>query len=428
MQDIEREKIVYNALKAAFSEDGFSNIVIDNAIKQSGDETSRGYVTRLFYGVLENSIKYDYIISSLCEKKPKNALVIMLKMGMYLLYESDTPDYAAVSKIVDLCKAVGKSASAGYVNAVLKNAAKFSLPNESDLPEEEFLSIKYSWPQWAIGKLIRQYGIDRAKEIISTKPSNRTHIRPNTRKISQEQFELLLKKSKNTSKTTNFGYYVRHTTLNSLNPALYTAQGYSSMLAVHSYLDGLSSGAKVLDLCGAPGGKSIYLDELIDADITICDIHDHRLELIRSYCRRMGAEIKVKKNDASVLNNDWIDAFDCVILDVPCSGIGVAASKPDVLLRKSEADVLSLAQLQKKMIKTASKYVKVGGFLNYSTCTLFEEENERVIFDFLSDRDDFVMVKINSPYVKSDDDGFVRIFPDNSGQDGFFVAKLMRVK
>lgn len=176
-----------------------------------------------------------------------------------------------------------------------------------------------------------------------------------------------------------------------------------------------------------PGGKAVYLAQL-GADVTACDIHPHRVKLIESYAKRMGVKLKAEVSDALKYRSDFSEKFNCVVCDVPCSGIGVMFSKPDVIINRKEGDVGALSALQYSILTTAAAYVADGGQLNYSTCTVFKEENEDIINRFLNENSNFILEKAACAHVSADGDGFVRLFPKTHNCDGFFVAKLRRVK
>ena len=197
----------------------------------------------------------------------------------------------------------------------------------------------------------------------------------------------------------------------------------------------MKENSRVLDLCAAPGGKSVYLAQLVGCVPIACDIHEHRLNLIRSYANRMGVKVDAVENDACVFREDWSEKFDCVICDVPCSGSGDLRSKPDILLRRDAASVDELSKLQAKILRCASRYVKAGGKLCYSTCSILREENENVVESFLAHNSDYKTVDcsrfgtetaVEGAMLSDKNDGFVRLFPHTHATDGFFVAVMKK--
>ena len=391
--------------------------------------------TRLVYGTLEENVKIDYILSQLIEKKPQKSVLTLLKIGTYaLLNLSDVPKFAIVSECVEVAKSNGKGGASGFINAVLKKVAdgKYSLPKESD---ENYLSVTYSKPQWFCDKLEKQYGKEVARSILSAKSTTLEHIRINSRMATESDVEFLLKKNKTDFKKSDVGGYivkandaVRHM----FDKGLVTFQSPSSILAVKAL--GVTDGAQILDICSAPGGKAVYMSELCPhGKVVACDLYPHRVALIQKYKNRMHTpNVKAVQADACVLNEEWKDAFDFVLCDAPCSCLGTFKKHPDVFLNKDESCISELAATQRQILENAAKYLKVSGAMVYSTCTLFEEENENVVHDFLEKNVDFVLEHISGlekidggKYL--DNKGMIQILPHDE-YDGFFIAKIRRVK
>lgn len=391
--------------------------------------------TRLVYGTLEENVKIDYILSQLIEKKPQKSVLTLLKIGTYaLLNLSDVPKFAIVSECVEVAKSNGKGGASGFINAVLKKVAdgKYSLPKESD---ENYLSVTYSKPQWFCDKLEKQYGKEVARSILSAKSTTLEHIRINSRMATESDVEFLLKKNKTDFKKSDVGGYivkandaVRHM----FDKGLVTFQSPSSILAVKAL--GVTDGAQILDICSAPGGKAMYMSELCPhGKVVACDLYPHRVALIQKYKNRMHTpNVKAVQADACVLNEEWKDAFDFVLCDAPCSCLGTFKNHPDVFLNKDERCISELAATQRQILENAAKYLKVSGAMVYSTCTLFEEENENVVHDFLEKNVDFVLEHISGlekidggKYL--DNKGMIQILPHDE-YDGFFIAKIRRVK
>lgn len=391
--------------------------------------------TRLVYGTLEEDVKIDYILSQLIEKKPQKSVLTLLKIGTYaLLNLSDVPKFAIVSECVEVAKSNSKGGASGFINAVLKKVAdgKYSLPKESD---ENYLSVTYSKPQWFCDKLEKQYGKEVARIILSAKSTTLEHIRINSRMATESDVEFLLKKNKTDFKKSDVGGYivkandaVRHM----FDKGLVTFQSPSSILAVKAL--GVTDGAQILDICSAPGGKAVYMSELCPhGKVVACDLYPHRVALIQKYKNRMHTtNVKAVQADACVLNEEWKDAFDFVLCDAPCSCLGTFKKHPDVFLNKGESCISELATTQRQILENAAKYLKVGGAMVYSTCTLFEEENENVVHDFLEKNVDFVLEHVSGlekidggKYL--DNKGMIQILPHDE-YDGFFIAKIRRVK
>lgn len=391
--------------------------------------------TRLVYGTLEENVKIDYILSQLIEKKPQKSVLTLLKIGTYaLLNLSDVPKFAIVSECVEVAKSNGKGGASGFINAVLKKVAdgKYSLPKESD---ENYLSVTYSKPQWFCDKLEKQYGKEVARIILSAKSTTLEHIRINSRMATESDVEFLLKKNKTDFKKSDVGGYIvkaNDTVRHMFDKGLVTFQSPSSILAVKAL--GVTDGAQILDICSAPGGKAVYMSELCPhGKVVACDLYPHRVALIQKYKNRMHTpNVKAIQADACVLNEEWKDAFDFVLCDAPCSCLGTFKKHPDVFLNKDESCINELATTQRQILENAAKYLKVDGAMVYSTCTLFEEENENVVHDFLEKNVDFVLEHISGlekidggKYL--DNKGMIQILAHDE-YDGFFIAKIRRVK
>ena len=391
--------------------------------------------TRLVYGTLEENVKIDYILSQLIEKKPQKSVLTLLKIGTYaLLNLSDVPKFAIVSECVEVAKSNGKGGASGFINAVLKKVAdgKYSLPKESD---ENCLSVTYSKPQWFCDKLEKQYGKEVARIILSAKSTTLEHIRINSRMATESDVEFLLKKNKTDFKKSDVGGYIvkaNDTVRHMFDKGLVTFQSPSSILAVKAL--GVTDGAQILDICSAPGGKAVYMSELCPhGKVVACDLYPHRVALIQKYKNRMHTpNVKAVQADACVLNEEWKDAFDFVLCDAPCSCLGTFKKHPDVFLNKDESCISELAATQRQILENAAKYLKVSGAMVYSTCTLFEEENENVVHDFLEKNVDFVLEHVSGlekidggKYL--DNKGMIQILPHDE-YDGFFIAKIRRVK
>lgn len=421
MTSLERQKIVYEALSKVYREGAYSQIQLDETLSADGlSADDKAYITAVFYGVIEKDTALSYFISVLCDKKPKPAISVLLKMGIYGVRYSSTPLYAVIDNTVTLCKEIGKKEVCGFVNAVLRKSEKCPMPDKSN--KALYLSVLASVPVWLAKTMIKDYGEERATAILTANLLTDTHIRLNYAKITDEEFEKRVK----TFVKSKYGYYVKPDAFRVLKLDEYTPMSLASIIATQCYRSLIEDGAKVLDTCSAPGGKAVYLSSLGSFDITACDIHPHRAELIRKYAKRMEASLTVVVNDATVLKEEWLNSFDAVICDAPCSGIGVISSKPDVLLNRKEEDIATLAKLQLKILTTSVKYLKKNGTLFYSTCTVLRQENDNVVKNFIASNPDFEVVQPKVDGVVCDKRNYVRLLPDADGTDGFFVVALRR--
>ena len=454
--NIERERACYKALSAVLRDGAYSAQALNDVLRYSSGEDE--FITRLFYGVLEKNITLEYVIDCLVEKRPKHSVFIVLKMGAYMARYMNTPIYAVVDRCVELSKSLGKSGASGFINAVLRKVCDVELPDAEKVGSVEYLSVTYGLPKWLVEKFISEYGFEFTESMMKS-DEFRTHISLG-RSVDIKRFEKAIEKYlKSDIERTKYGYYVTHNTLDKLVSSKvlvkndYAVQSLASAIAVHCYANGLDDSSEILDLCAAPGGKSVYLAELVGGNITACDIHEHRVGLIESYARRMGVRVKAMLNDACVKRDEWVSSFDCVICDVPCSGTGDLRSRPDVLLWRTPEGIRELSALQSRILRTAALYVKNGGRLCYSTCSLLEEENESIVENFLRHNRDFELVNcsvwdstealsrekvvlkglnggesgkscgVNGDAVSKN---ALKLYPHIDGTDGFFVAVMQK--
>lgn len=406
----------YTLLNEVFRGGKYSTLTFKDALN-TFPEKSRSEIARWFYGVLRQNEQLEQIVAAVAAKPPKPAVKIVLKLGIYLVKSGGMPEYAARAEILKLLDRIGKGGVKGFVGAALSAALNFS-PPDKNLDPARYYAYTYSLPLWLSRMLLSDYDAAFLDAYFSAKLDARPHVRPNGLDKSAAEAVAALPGFA----ATEGGGYVSGAALKPLSARLFTVQSLASVLVTRFYADGLARGAKVLDLCAAPGGKAVYLCELIGADMTACDIHPHRVELIASYARRLGAELKTLVNDAAVFRPEFENAFDSVLCDVPCSGIGVLNTKPDILLNRKAEDIAALSELQLSILKNAARYVREGGTVNYSTCTVLRAENEAVIERFLNENPDFVLIKTN----ETDDQGYLRLYPHTRACDGFFAAKLIK--
>lgn len=416
----------YDCLSSIYNDKAFSTIELNKRLCFCRKK-DKALITKIVYGVLDNDILLDYVIGKFCTKV-KPAVKLYLKIGTYVLMFLSIPANAVVNDVVEISKNTGKIQLVGFVNATLKAISKAILQNEITYPEDkkEFLSVRYSYPMWAVKKLIKDYGIEEAEKIISYPLSTDSVLRINTDKTDIETFKRLLTEQKITYFETCFEDALTISgNISGIDDSLFTFQSISSMYVCKS-LD-LKGKCRVLDCCSAPGGKAVYLKQLDkDAEITACDLHEHRVELIKSYAKRLNVELNVYVKDATEYDDAFEKQFDYVLCDVPCSGFGVVNNHPDIKLFRQNEDISSLMQTQRAILSVNKNYAKVGGILLYSTCTVFKNENEEMIKRFLRENDSFALERITA--LPMENDGTYQFLPHKDDTQGFFVARMIRLK
>ena len=384
---------VFEALKAVYTDGAYSNISINEAVsRRKGLRES--FVRSFAKGVLRNSIRLDHIIDTLAGKgisSIKQRPLIILRMGIYAIDELDSvPDHAAVNEAVELAKTVAKG-SDRFVNGMLRNYLRRRDEFASDKLEPY---IRYSMRKDIFSLLSDQYGDEAIHIAEALNEPSEVYLRANTLKANRDEV---------IKKLTEYGIEGREAEENSeailakgsgivscdlYRHGYYTIQSLSSMIAVKALAP--EPGSKVLDLCAAPGGKTGYMAEMMgnEGSITACDVHPHRLMLTQAAMKRLGVSIcALEERDAAVFDESLENSFDYVLADVPCSGLGVTASKPELKLTADPSEYDGLIDIQKKILTNALRYTKPGGRLEYSTCTLNKNENEAVVKHVLSKED-----------------------------------------
>lgn len=405
----------------------YSNLALDAELRQNQGETvSAPFVTALVYGVLERKITLDYILSAFLTKpikKLRPEVLTALRMGAYQLQFMDkVPTSAAVNESVKLVKNNGCAYAAGLVNSVLRKVANAEViyPDKTDFIK--YLSIRYSCPTSLVQHYIKDYGEENAEGILSSSlGAVPTVLRVNTLKtdaahlktaLAEEGFSAELGQTENTLVIKNGGAIEQS---KAYQNGLFHVQDTASALCVQT-LDA-KPGQRVIDVCAAPGGKTFTLAQMMEnqGEILAFDLHAHRVRLIETGAARLGLSIvKASVQDASVFAPALENTADRVLCDVPCSGLGTIRRKPEIRY-KDLAFIDNLTHLQYNILVHASKYLKSGGVLVYSTCTLNRAENDAVCDRFLQENPDFEKLE-----------AYTTLLPHKDGTDGFFFARLGR--
>lgn len=412
----------YQTLKQVYTDKAFSSLALNKTLMFCKQQ-DKALITKIVYGVLDDDIKLEYLISRHVKKMPKGDTLLFLKIGAYCLMDLSIPVYTVVNDIAELSKISEDRRIVGFVNATLKNIAQ-NVKTFDDYPIDKIqrLSVEYSYPEWALRKLIKDYGVDVATQIVSCPPDNRATIRfsnATNADIISKTYEVEVESS-----CFDDAFYVKGNLPS--DKGNYTAQSLSSMAIARICGNLLKDGDRFIDCCAAPGGKSVYVKQLQpNVSVTSCDVHPHRVELINSYAKRMGVELQTYCQDMTEYIPEYDSAFDVVLCDVPCSGFGVLNNRPDIKLFRQNLDISELMKLQYAILRNCGKYVKSGGYLVYSTCTVFDNENGQNIRKFLKEHTNFAYGKITLPqFPDADGKGFYQFLPHKDGVQGFYVSVL----
>lgn len=424
----------------------FSNIAINKALRQNqfSDKTDRAFITRLAEGVTEYRLALDYIINQFSKtkiNKCKPLIRCLLRMGVYqIIYMDSVPDSAACNEAVKLAKKHGFGSLSGFVNGVLRNIARnkelIEYPSEEG-NKAEYLSVKYSIPVWLSEKLLRDYPNEGEQIIAGSFADRGTTIRVNTLKTTTDELKKLLTDSGITALDGIYddkaliikGYdFIRK--VPGYRQGFFTVQDESSMCAVRAA--GIKPGDIVIDVCAAPGGKTTAAAEYLEGQgmVYSMDISEDKLELIEENTDRLGIRnVRISRHDATEpLTNASLkigteadehtlaEGFaDVVIADLPCSGLGIIGRKNDIKYRLDKKQLSELVSLQRSILDVVCRYVKPGGTLLYSTCTINPNENQDNVKGFLEKHKDYELVS-------------ERLFLQGIDKcDGFYYAELRKL-
>ena len=436
-------RVAYEILRDVTGSGAYASLALDKRFSESRlAGPNRRLAAGLVYDTLENMIKLDYCLDFFLAKKDTDtAIRDLLRLGacQILLYDR-VPDSAAVNETVNLAKEVGLEALAPVINGVLRNLIRgkdeIKYPNPNQEPVK-YLSVMFSVPEWVCEKLVAEYGEKTALEIVRFR--NRDSgmiIRPNMQKVTDSHFERLLNKKVWKWKKLDIPHAYEVTGAVEIGrdrdflSGMFSIQSASSMLCAMAV--GVKDGWQVLDACAAPGGKSAYMAEMMNGTgrVYAWDVHPHRVDLISGTQKRLRLEnVRPMVRDATVFREDMETRLDAVLVDAPCSGFGVMLSKPDVKYRHTPEDIAALCEVQKNILNTCCRYVKKGGVLIYSTCSILKEENENQVEAFLQAHPEFTLETPDIPFKEQQGEYGLQLLAHRDHlQEGFFIAKFRRQK
>lgn len=437
-------EIVLDMLMELAKGETYCHLLIRDVLKKYNylDQRDKAFIKRVTEGVVERKIELDYVINQFSNTKVnklKPLIRELLRMSVYqILYMDQVPDSAVCNEAVKLAQKRKFVQLKGFVNGVLRNVAR----NKETIVYRD-MSVKYSMPQFLVDKLMASYGKETTEKVLSTFLAQAPISIRRKESLSVSRWENVISKLESEGIQVEEHPYLSYAytlkkaeglgNIESFQNGDFTVQDVSSMLVAECA--GISENQRVLDLCAAPGGKSMHVAEKLQGTgkLYSFDVSGKKTAYILENKERMGYDnIEVEVNDATVYREDLEESFDVVIADVPCSGIGVIGKKCDIKYRIDEKEIKSIVELQKKIMENAWKYVKKGGTLLYSTCTISREENEDMVEWLLNNAplateslDTYLPKALLTETTKK---GYLQLLPGVHDCDGFFIARLKRVE
>lgn len=443
---INPREVAADAFMEIIYEGAFNNEAIKRFLKKNGamDKRDKALVTELVNGSLRNIIYIDHCLnefSSVKTEKMKPWILTVLRQGAYqILFMDRIPDSAVCNEAVNLASSRGFKNLKGFVNGVLRTVSRSK--NNIPLPDKEkevskYLSVKYSFPEWIVKMWASMYGYEETERLCAaSNAAPKLCISVNTLKITAEELKDRLEKEGMEvaySKYFEDSLIIKKTDNIAFSPAfnegLFHIQDESSLLAV-KVLDA-KKGERIADVCAAPGGKSFSVAERMEncGYVLSGDVYEHKAELIKDGAKRLGIDIiDAVKRDAALKTES--EKFDRVLVDAPCSGLGLIRKKPDIKLTKTGNDIDELINIQREILAASADLVKDGGVLLYSTCTICKKENMGNMkwfednFDFkFTDISEYIPENMECDTARS---GYVSLLPSKHETDGFFIAKFVK--
>ena len=437
--------VAVEVLDAIEKRGSYSNIELDLAMKKhTFIPVDAGLLTELVYGVTQRKYTLDYYLEPYTEKMKRidSWVLQLLRVSAYqLIYLDKIPSFAAVNEAVEIAKIRGNQGIAKFVNAVLRNLQRNDLRSIEDIQDiHQKLSIKYSAPVWLIEKFVKDIGLEETEKLFaSLLEKSDVSLRVNEPLSNVDEAKALLEAEEvdaRRSKVSPVGLVVKSGYLagtDVFKSGKITIQDESSMLVAPALQ--IEANHKVLDACAAPGGKTTHIANYLSAEqggiVTALDLHEKKLKFIHQNAKRMNLSdvIDTQALDARKVSEEFpAESFDRILVDAPCSGLGLMRRKPDIKYAKSEEDIQNLASIQLAILNAVSDTLKKDGILVYSTCTITKEENQEVVEAFLKQHPEFELIDVEAPLLNEENkqDKMVQIYPHDYHTDGFFIASLKK--
>ncbi|WP_114743725.1 16S rRNA (cytosine(967)-C(5))-methyltransferase RsmB [Falsibacillus pallidus] len=430
-------------LEAVEKNQSYSNLLLNHSIEKNALKgPDIGLLTELVYGTIQRKMTLDYYLDPFLKKKNKldSWVLNLLRLSLYqIVYLDKIPERAAIYEAVELAKSIGHKGISGMVNGVLRSIQREGLPSLDAIKNPiERISIETSHPLWLVKRWVDMFGEEKTRRMCEANLIAPVQsIRVNETKTTREDLLNRLKEE---------GYDVEESPLLSesirslkgnvahskaFKEGLCTIQDESSMIV--AYALNLEHGMQVMDSCAAPGGKTTHIAEKLDQSgkVVSLDLHEHKVKLILQNAERLGlSNIEGITSDSRKAGEKFKEeSFDRILVDAPCSGLGVLRRKPDIKYAKKEKDIESLQSIQHDILNAVAPLLKKGGVLVYSTCTVDQWENENAVKRFLSENKDFEPMELSSipePLKPFANGSQMQIFPQDFDGDGFFIASLRK--
>lgn len=429
-------------------EGSFSHLLISQAIKQGKvSPQDENLLTEIVYGTLEHQLTLDYYLEPFIrsQKKLPDWVRMLLRMSLFQMHYLDhVPAYAVINEAVDIAKERGHRGISGVVNGVLRNIQRKGVPSTDTITDPlKKIAIETSTPEWLVKRWATNYGIDTTRKMCEINVTKKPiAVRVNRLRSTREEVLTMLKEQHieaSASPLVSDGIIIEKGNIfktDLLQRGFITVQDESSMLAT-VMLD-VAPGMRVLDTCSAPGGKVTHIGEYMEneGDVFAHDLHQNKLKLISDHAKRLGiSNIAVTQSDARNLQNVYEKmSFDRILIDAPCSGLGVIRAKPDIKYSKQPSDMEKLHDIQLKILHHVAPLLKKGGKLIYSTCTVDTMENEEVVKRFIQNEpefevDDSFLEEVETLFAQKEANITpygLQLFPQTIGSDGFFMTRIKR--
>lgn len=424
------------AIEDIFDNGAYSNIALNNQLSNSSvQDKDKGLITEIVYGTISKKISLEWYLSHVIKDRDKldKWVYYLLMISLYqILYLDKVPSHAIVNDAVAIAKNRGnKRGAEKFVNAILRQLTDGDLPSfDSIKRKSKRLSVTYSLPTWLVTKLIEQFGDERALAIME---SLSLHSKASVRVVNPQDFdtikealEALPSPVAPTALTKDSGYFANNQFFQN---GQITIQDETSQLVAPTLA--IQGDELILDACSAPGGKTCHMASyLTSGKIVALDIHEHKLALVEENAARLNVadKIETKALDAREVHKHFAkDTFDKILVDAPCSGIGLIRRKPDIKYTKDIQDLESLQAVQLEILASVCQTIRKGGIITYSTCTIFDEENFQVVEKFLESHSNFEQVELKHTQADIVKDGCLLITPEQYQTDGFFISQFRRV-